>query len=198
MKSGLKLFTLLISLIAIPCSQAIMVTVDARLNSSTGGVGLDTGISLTTGQSFESSADPNDLWSAGALPRWSNADGLDGPLLATGTDESGQAAGTVIGTLFSLHSQGGASFHFGSLVGQIGSGDFFKLGTSFNGTANANGNLRLFYWDSNNFDNTDSIKVTINVPNGNSVPDQGGLILSLLGFAMLGAFSKLKKRYQSR
>lgn len=192
MIKGLKFLTVALAVAAIPCTQAIMVTVDAQVNSSGGsGTGFDTGISLVTGQAFASSADVNDLWNAGALPRWSNADGLNGDLFATGSDESGAAAGTKIGQDFGLLG----AFHYGSLVGKIGSGDFFKLGTSFSGNANADGTLMLYYWDSNSYDNTESIKVTFKVDNGNTaVPDQGGLILSVLGFGMLALFSRLKKR----
>jgi hypothetical protein len=81
-------------------ARAITVvdTVDAFGNSSSGGIGLLTGVSLTFGQAFSVSAGANDLWSAGALPRWSNADGLTGIRLANASDDSGQVPGTIIGT----------------------------------------------------------------------------------------------------
>ena len=80
--------------------------VSAYLNSSSGGNGLDLGIHLTSGQSFTTSAGSGDLWSAGALPRWSNADGLITDLYATGTDDSGQVAGTHQNSCFLLSSSG--------------------------------------------------------------------------------------------
>ena len=49
---------------------AALFNVEALANSSSGtGVGLDTGINLSAGQVFTVSVDPDDLWSAGALPR---------------------------------------------------------------------------------------------------------------------------------
>jgi hypothetical protein len=145
-------------------ARAITVvdTVDAFGNSSSGGIGLLTGVSLTFGQAFSVSAGANDLWSAGALPRWSNADGLTGIRLANASDDSGQAPGTIIGTNFGTWTQHGFSAPFGSLVGEIGgSGIFFLVGTNFSGVANASGQLALYYWDSNNGDNTGSIAATI-------------------------------------
>ena len=89
-------------------SYAVVVSVDAYANSTSGGTGVAT-ISLTAGQQFTVTASPTDLWSAGALPRWSNADGLTGAdLHATGTDDSGQSAGTIIGPgNFGLWTQNG-------------------------------------------------------------------------------------------
>ena len=65
-------------------------------NNSSGGTGVTT-ISLAAGQSFTVTANPNDLWSAGALPRFSNANGLTGNLYASAADDSGQSVGTLIG-----------------------------------------------------------------------------------------------------
>ena len=164
-------------------AHALSFTVDAFANSKTGGTGLDTGIVLTAGQLFSVQVDPNDLWNAGALPRWSDANGLDGLLLATGTDESLQAAGTVIGTNFGTY--GFASY--GSLVGEL-SGSYFKLGTYFSGPAVKSGTLKLYYWDSNNYDNTGSISADIQVA-VNAVPEPSTLLLlgcGLLGIAGLG------------
>lgn len=61
-------------------------------------------MALTAGQPvpFRVSVNPANLWNAGPLPRWSNADGLVGDLYATGTDDSLQPVGTHIGEVFSL------------------------------------------------------------------------------------------------
>ena len=86
-----------------PSTTSGTFDVKARENSSSGGSGLDT-IFVTAGQTFSVIAGTTDLWSAGALPRWSNANGLTGNLFATGSDESGATAGTQIGQIFqSLH-----------------------------------------------------------------------------------------------
>jgi hypothetical protein len=143
-------------------AHAVTINVFAEANSSSGGTGALTGISLTFGQAFTVSAELTDLWNAGPLPRWSNADGLIAPLVATGSDDSGEAAGTPIGSIFALYTQAGFTAPYGSLVGEIGgSGIFFLIGTNFSNTANATGQLALYYWDSNNSDNSGSIAATI-------------------------------------
>jgi hypothetical protein len=165
-------------------ARAVTVDVFAAANSSSGGTGALTGISLTFGQAFTVSAELTDLWNAGPLPRWSNADGLITPLLATGTDDSGQPVGTPIGSIFPLYTQDGFTAPYGSLVGQIGSGAFFLIGTNYSNTANATGQLALYYWDSNNGDNSGSIAATISasaVPGpivGAGLP---GLVMALGG-----------------
>jgi hypothetical protein len=167
-------------------ARAVTVDVFAQANSSTDGAGKLTGVFLTLGQAFTVSAGLDDLWSAGDLPRWSNADGLTGDRFATGTDESGEAAGTKIGEDFGTWSPSPYTFNapYGSLVGQIGAGAFFLIGTNFSDTANASGQLLLYYWDSNNGDNTGSIAATISasaVPGpivGAGLP---GLVMALGG-----------------
>src|SRR5262245_57756584 len=96
-------------------ASATPFVVDAKLNSTTGGTGAAT-LVFTAGDAFSVFVDPTDLWNAGALPRWSNADGIDGPdLIATGSDDSGQLAGTVIGSdIFGDWTQGGLTAPFGS------------------------------------------------------------------------------------
>ena len=167
-------------------ARAVSVIVDvfAQANSSSGGSGALTGVSLTFGQAFTVTASTDDLWSAGALPRFSDADGLTGDRYATASDDSGKNVGTQIGTDSGLWAQYPFSAPYGSLVGKIGSGASFLVGTNFSGTANATGQLSLFYWDENNGDNTGSIDATISasaVPGpivGAGLP---GLIMALGG-----------------
>jgi len=183
MKSIRKLLaslTLPALLLAVPATQAASFDVYAKADSSTGGIGVDT-ISLTAGDWFSVSVDPGDLWNAGALPRWSNADGLTGNLYATGSDDSGHASGTLIGRSFGLWTQGNLSAPFGALVGRVGGGDFFLIGTSFTGQAAATGMLQLFYWDSHSIDNTQYITADV-VP----VPEPGSWALLLAGVGLLG------------
>jgi hypothetical protein len=172
-----------------PSAPAAVVTVHAQANSTSGGSGADTGMSFGSGQAFSVTAALTDLWSAGALPRWSNADGLTGDLLATGSDESGQPANTLIGASFGSLTLGGLAAPYGALVGRLGgAGNYFLIGTNFTGTAGqgglGTGLLELFYFDSNNVDNTGSISATVNaVP----IPAAGWLLVSgLVGFAALG------------
>lgn len=131
-------------------------------SSSGTGVGLDTGITLNTGDFFTVTVDPNDLWSAGDLPRWSNADGLVGDLCATEGDDSGESPGTLIGQDYGTWTDAGKGLTapYGTLVGEI-NGTYFVLGTSYSGPAPASGNLKLYYWDGNNEDNTEYVTVTV-------------------------------------
>jgi hypothetical protein len=163
LKRAFYICALIAGLAGLGTSSARAVTVDvfAQTNSSTGGIGALTGVFLTLGEGFSVSAGPNDLWRAGADTRWSNADGLTGVRLANASDDSGASPGTTIGTDFGTWSQNSFSAPYGSLVGQIGAGAFFLVGTSFSGTANATGQLSLYYWDSNNGDNTGSITANI-------------------------------------
>lgn len=164
--------------------------VDALLHSSNSGagVGLDTGIFFNVGDPFTVSVDPGDLWNAGELPRWSNADGLTGDLFATGTDDSGEPAGTQIGQSFGILTIGALSAPFGTLVGSIG-GNFFILGTSFAGTAPASGNLRLYYWDAFTPDNTEFVTAFVD-----AAPTAEPTTLALVGIGLLALARGSRRR----
>jgi hypothetical protein len=136
---------------------------------------------LNSGESFSVTVDANDLWSAGGLPRFSNADGLITDLYSVAGDDSGVTPGVLIGQDWGSYG----AFHYGELVGQIGSGPVFGVGTSFSGVADATGELKLFYWDSSYGDNAGSITATIAVPEPANI--------ALLGLA-LGAFALSRRR----
>ena len=172
-----------------PSAPAAVVTVDAQANSTSGGSGVSTGMSFGLGEAFSVTAALTDLWSAGPLPRWSNASGLTGDLYATGSDESSQPLNTLIGQSFGNWTQNGLTAPYGALVGRLGAaGSYFLIGTNFTGTAGQGGLgiglLELFYFDSNNGDNTGEISATVSaVP----IPAAGWLLVSgLVGFAALG------------
>jgi len=183
MKIPLK--TLLVAGVVAVVAQAnaVQYTVDAYANSSSGGTGVGT-VMLDAGDWFSISVSPTDLWNAGALPRWSNANGLTGNLYATGSDESGQPSGILIGRNFGLWTVGSFSAPYGALVGQVGGGSFFFVGTSFNGQAANSGQLFLYYWDSNYSDNSERVTINADIQN-NRVPE-GGLTIALLATGLLG------------
>jgi hypothetical protein len=182
------------ALLAAGGAHAATFVVSAMGNSSTDGVGLST-IALTSGETFQVSVDPTDLWSAGALPRWSNANGLTGNRLATGSDESGEAAGTLIGQDFGLWTQNGLSAPFGTLVGEL-NGVFKVLGTDFSGAAWNTGTLNLFYWDSNNFDNSGSVTADVRAAIA-ALPEPASWGLMILGFGMTGAMCRRRRAMPS-
>jgi hypothetical protein len=187
----MRFFILTMAVVMLGASPAAAVsfTVDALLNASEN-TPLVT-VALTAGQTFSVTAGADDLWSLGPLPRWSNADGLTANRFATGTDESGEAAGTKIGQNWGTHSEFGLSAPFGMLVGEIG-GVYFQLGTSFSGTAPATGILRLMNWDGAFDDNTNSITADVTV-GAEAVPEPSSLILLSIGGALLGA---ARRRYR--
>ncbi|UPK07660.1 PEPxxWA-CTERM sorting domain-containing protein [Bradyrhizobium sp. 170] len=190
-KRALFACAIVAGLAGVSATSAQAVVVNAFTNSSSGGIGGSTGVFLNAGQNFTVTVDPNDLWNAGALPRWSNADGLTGPRFAVLGDDSGQAPGTLIGIDFGLHNQAGLSLPFGTLVGKIGAGVFFEIGTSFSGPANATGELKLYYWDSNFSDNTQFVTANIS-----AVPEPSTWAMMILGFAGVG-FLAYRRRNQA-
>ena len=190
-KRALFACAMVAGLAGVSATSAQAVVVDAYTNSSSGGSGSSTGVFLTVGQDFTVTVNPNDLWNAGALPRWSNADGLTGPRYAVAGDDSGQAPGTLIGSDFGLWTQNGLSLPYGTLVGKIGGGSFFEIGTSFSGAANATGELKLYYWDSNFGDNTQYVTATIS-----AVPEPSTWAMMILGFTGVG-FLAYRRRNQA-
>jgi hypothetical protein len=166
-------------------SQAATFTVDAMNNSSSGGTGLAS-ITLAAGEAFTVSSSLDDLWSAGALPRWSDANGLTGPRFANGADDSGESVGTQIGTDFGMWTQNGHSSAYGSLVAEIG-GQWITLGANSSGVAPAAGTLNLYYWDSNNGDNTGAITFNIS-----AVPEPSTYLMLGVGLMALTVLRKRK------
>lgn len=156
---------------AAPATAATVVSVGALDgNIFTGGV--ETDVTLVAGEAFTVTADMGDTWSLGAPPRTFRADGTE-------------VSGAVYGTFSAL----GFTFNYGTLVGKIGSGAFFAIGTNFAGTANASGELVLFNWDSEYSDNSGEITATIS-----KVPLPAGAALMIGGLALLGGAAGAKRR----
>lgn len=125
--------------------------VKARENSVSGGTGFITGINAQPGQLLSISVDPQDVWSAGAGDRTSNANGLGNPL----------------GGNYGVYTRGPHSFLYGSLVGSLDDGNtFFGIGTHLMMTVLTSGSLKLYYWDSNRNDNTGQIRVVVSIYDG--------------------------------
>lgn len=125
--------------------------VKAKENSVTGGAALDTGIDVKPGMLLTISVPKDDTWSAGVDNRTSNANGLGNPL----------------GGNFGTFTKNGFVFLFGCLVGSFDKGKtFFAVGTRLEMTILGPGRLSLWYWDSNNVDNTGSITVTVALYSG--------------------------------
>jgi len=133
----------------------VQVVVQALGNSYTGGQLLPV-FDVVQGQTFTVSSSTNDLWSAGALPRFSDADGLIAFRLATAQDDSGVQPGTQIGGTFGSLTIGNFTAPFGALVGEV-AGQRVLVGANGTITAPATGTLSVGYWDSNAGDNTGSI-----------------------------------------
>jgi hypothetical protein len=180
------------ALLACGTAQAADFQVQALEHSALSGTGAGLAtIELSAGETFSISVDPGDLWSAGPLPRWSNADGLTGPLLATGSDDSGQPFGTTIGADHGMLTIGSLVAPFGTLVGRIGSGDYFEIGTTFSGVASDSGVLNLFFWDTFSGDNSQF--VTASVQLANPVPEPSTYALMAIGLLGVGWFARRRK-----
>ncbi len=165
---------------AAPASAAHVV-VSAFANSTSGGAAAVTGLTFAAGQRFRITSNINDLWSAGALPRFSDANGLVADRFATSADDSGQAPGTLIGVNFGPYEQGNLRAPFGSLVAVLGGGRFQLLGA--NGVFTSQGGpLNLGYFDSNNGDNFGEIRFGIS-----AVPEASTWAMMIAGFGMVGA-----------
>ena len=125
--------------------------VKAKENSVSGGVPMDTGLTVAPGQLLTISVAPDDTWSAGAGNRTSNANGLGNPL----------------GGNFGTFTKNGSVFLFGCLVGSFDGGTtFFAVGTRLEMTILGPGRLSLFYWDVNNQDNTGDVTATVAIYTG--------------------------------
>jgi hypothetical protein len=170
-----------VSLVPASASAAVVI-VAAQGNSSTGGVGKASGLTLAVGQNFRVRSNTNDLWSAGALPRWSDGSGLTGNRNAVAGDDSGQAPGTLIGQSFGTWTQDGHTAAFGSLVGRFADGTYQTLGANFTGGAAGSGALELYYWDSNFGDNSGDISFTLSP----GVPEPATWAMMILGFGLIG------------
>lgn len=148
----------------------VMVSVNSNANSFVDGAAKYTGITVAAGQKLEISVDPSQLWNfGGGNPDLTvNADGLPGWFMDVANPDGSNFTGLI-----------------GSLVGQIGNGNFFTVGTDFDGFANASGKLNLFFWDSDAWNNSGSVQAAVEVPEPAS--------MALFGLGLL-ALARTRRR----
>lgn len=175
LKTATLAAALALSLAAPALAATVTLEVKAKEHSSTPGNGLATGVLVNAGDTLGITADPRDTWSLGGeepATRTFAADGL--PVVAPFTND------------YEPYTQDGLTALYGTLVGRIGTGAFFVVGSAFEETVAETGELFLYAWDSNDFDNSGSIQVTIS-----AVPLPAGGLMLLGG---LGALTLLRRR----
>ena len=182
------LTSLTVALLVAGTAQASAV-VDVNAQSDAIGTAGATA-TLGAGDTFEITASSLDLWRAGGGQLQSNANGLDGTIVAVAGDDSGFAPGTVIGRNWGSPTIGGATFSFGELVGQIDNGAYFAVGTDYKGSTATGGTLHLYFWDTFYGDNAGSIAATVT-----TVPEPASIALMLAGLGIIGGLSRRRAKH---
>ena len=152
----------LLAVSGLAAAATAVVTVDAKANSIVGGTAADAFL-----------LDAGDTFSITASGTWQND-----PNNSYQSGPDGHADQTF--------SVGGQTFDIGSLIGEIGNGAFFKVGSSYTGSTATGGELKLFYWDSDAFNNSGSVIADVS-----AVPEPTNV--ALLAVA-LGAFALTRRR----
>ena len=156
----------LLAISGLAAAGTVSGIVDAAGNSLGGGTAFNTGVFLTSGESFSVTANPSDLWDNS----WTD------PTYLSNADGHAFQGATI----------DGLSDAIGSLVGEIGSGPLFHVGTSLSTVASGTGELKLFYFDTDAFNNTGAVHVAVS-----AIPEPTNV--ALMGLA-LGAFALTRRR----
>lgn len=160
-------------------ASAAAVTVDSYTNSvqgEFGATGADTSFAVQAGQIITISVEPLQLW---------NNSGTDESYLSNANGHDHTSVDANHHPDF-YYTQGGDTFAFGALVGEIGNGAYFLVGTDYSAIATTSGELKLFYWDSDYGNNIGAVTADVAV-----VPEPANLALMALA---LGAFALTRRR----
>lgn len=120
---------------------------------------LDTGINFAVGDALNISA--SGLWNGGAC------------------GDLGPDGGNCFGN-------GLPGINFYSLIGRVGDGSYFKIGSSYEGTADAAGTLFLAYLDTDSSNNSGFVTAVVSLP----VPEPETYALMLGGLGILGVVAR--------
>ena len=121
--------------------------VKAKDNSVSGGVPLNTGVTLSKGDGLKITVPPAHKWSNSLCGLLTNADGKLNNFTPNGR-----------------FSKSGHTFVVGSLVGSLDGGrTFFQVGTHYEQPAAESGQLLLCYWDSDSANNHGAVVATVSV-----------------------------------
>ena len=144
--------------------------VDAHANSlawsSQDAAPLDTGLVFTAGQALDITA--SGTWNGGG-----------------GCPSVGPEGAACYGT------DPVTGINYFSLIGRVGSGAWFKVGTGFSGAAASSGDLFLAFDDSDSFNN--SGKVTALVTTASAVPEPASIALLVGGLGLVGGAARRRQ-----
>lgn len=80
-----------------------------------------------------------------------------------------------------------------SLVGRVGNGDYFQIGSNYAGTASSSGNLFLGFYDTDSYNNTGSVTATVMTA---AVPEPETYAMLIAGLGALAFVARRKSNSQ--
>lgn len=132
--------------------EEVYFDINAKVNSSTGGNPLNTGIALEPGDLLIVKVDPKDLWN----PAWNdrNCD-----LNANGVNKNGKGQWP-----FGYIAKNFFEFRLGSLIGTLDGGQtYFAVGTHLEMTVLSKGTLSFVFWDADYGNNIGFVRTFVKV-----------------------------------